>query len=135
MTNNEIRAGNIRMAEFMGWELRYSKECEKGQYYLVESAGSNWIMHNDGGGSRFDLWNPHTDLNQAMQVVDKICKQTGWTDGNGSQGEDNVSYFAIFEKYHQDQWIPFILGESEIRVQAISIACLKAIDHIEKQTS
>ena len=126
---NKIQEGNLKMAEFLGWEQRMGMSHRGKWNYNGYYASNGALM------CKYNQWNPHTDLNQAMQVVDKICKQTGWTDGNGSQGEDNVSYFAIFEKYHQDQWIPFILGESEIRVQAISIACLKAIDHIEKQTS
>ena len=68
---DEIKAGNIRMAEFM--EITHRTIYE----YRHRRSGyrSEWISK---GGFLMDDWDPHSDLNQLMKVVDKICEDTGW---------------------------------------------------------
>ena len=113
----ETKGKNRKLAEFMGYELKWSNITD------------NWYAPDQWGA-----WQPDKDLNQLFSVVDRI-RGIGYEEENGSyQGEFYCKIDKIIDFPDGGTTLETVIEmEGETRTQVIYAACLAAIDHINEE--
>ncbi len=113
----------------MGWTVSEDPRCEPPLMYREKRDGTIWYA----GGC--PLWNPALDMNQAMEVLDKMSTTTKetWTLFYCSTG-------AVAEfHYEGGREVPWKFGvhtgESENMSTAICLAALRAVGVPEEEVN